>query len=434
MGARDETFVPIATGIVKVLRNGKHIGYRAYQTVQDLTRPKKIRLRSKRFRKTATVRQMNDWRADVKVTAKKLPQPSAKATQTGFAGDALMYLEAVKAMPSIADRRLHIHDWMAIFGNTPRSEITSVRIRAQRDRWLTKGPRRELRKTPDGWKRVLVEKPLSPASVNKRLRALENLFTVLDGQRAENPVRQVPECDEPEALARGSSFEVIQEILRHIPELTSPIKGQKGSRLGPSKTRARLDAMLWTGLAHSQLAKLKPAHVDFQALTYLRPRRKKGRRGDRNRPVPQERPRPLLPQAAAALKHLFAIGADGPFSRSSLYKSWKRAIAAANEARRAAHEKTGRKGRPALIPMTLRPYDVKHTFGAEAYKVSKDLRAVQELLGLSRLELADRYAHAAIAPAAADAASLLAARAAAATGEGLPGNLTPQVNRSRKRA
>lgn len=66
------------------------------------------------------------------------------------------------------------------------------------------------------------------------------------------------------------------------------------------------------------------------------------------------------------------------------------------------------------IPMTLRPYGVKHSVGGEAYRVSRDIRAVQELLGLSRLELADRYAHAAIAPAVALAAAKFGAAHATA--------------------
>ncbi len=82
--------------------------------------------------------------------------------------------------------------------------------------------------------------------------------------------------------------------------------------------------------------------------------------------------------------------------------------------------------------MTLRPYDVKHTFGGEAFRASGNIRAVQELLGLSRLELADRYALAAIAPVAAAAAQQLA-QYATRQAKALPAKVTP-ARKARKTA
>lgn len=401
MGRRRHSQGHPADGVfIERHRDGRVRGYRAYVRVRG-------RLIPKRFPPDATLDEMQRWREDTRRVERLMPA-LAPTPPRGFAGDALRYLETVKAMPSIADRRLHVHDWMAVFVDRPHEDITSTEIRAQRDRWLTTGPRRERQRIDGAWRSVLVPKPLSPHSVNLRLRALENLWTVL-WPNTPNPVRDVPECDEPEARARGESFAIIEELLAAAPARTRPVKGVKGSADGPSKSRARIAVMLWTGLAHSQVAQLdEHHHVDYAAMTYIRPRRRKGRRGQRNRTATTERPRPLLPQAAEALKHFFAIGAAGPFSRSSLHSSFKRWIVAANEARVRAHQEARRRGTPALIPMSLRPYDVKHTFGSEAYRASGNIRAVQELLGLSRLELADRYAHAAIAPVAAQAAAAMA--------------------------
>jgi hypothetical protein len=39
---------------------------------------------------------------------------------------------------------------------------------------------------------VEVDEPLSASSVDNRLRALRNLWTVLNGRHAPNPVREVP--------------------------------------------------------------------------------------------------------------------------------------------------------------------------------------------------------------------------------------------------
>lgn len=405
-------------------------GFRVFVRVPD-KHAKNGRLVSKRFPADAPLLAMKQWREDTRAEARRAPI-DPEPIPTGFAADARVYLETVKAMPSIADRRLHIHDWMAVFGERPRKDITSAMIRAHRDRMLTTGPKRVRRKVKGVYQTVLVAEPLSPGSVNRRLRALENLWTVLDGPQAPNPVRDVPECDEPPALARGSSFAVIQELLSYMPERTRPTKGVKRSWVGPSKTRARIAVELWTGLAHSQLEKLTPADVNFDTMTYFRPRRAKGRRGQRNRTAHGERPRPLLPQAAAAIRHLFAIGAGGKFSRSSLHKTFRRALRAANATRIRVHRQARRKGAPELIPASLRPYDVKHTFGSEAYLASRDLRAVQELLGHSRIELTERYALAAIAPAALAAAGLLAERADK-SGETFKPSLPP-VGRRRKHA
>lgn len=410
----------VAPGIFKVFRRGKFIGYRALVWVVDRAHPKGGRILPKRYPKDTPLATMKDWRQAERLAAKVAPpRVAAPVVPDGFAGHALTYLQAVKAMPSIATRRVHIGLWVALFGECSKDDVTPARIRAQRDAWLTVGPRRELRKVSGRWQWTAIVAPLAPGTVNRRLRALENMWTVLwPGEP--NPVRAVPECEEPEATARGASFAVIQEILDAMPDRTRRLKGQEQRGDEESKTKARIAVMLWTGLAHSQLAKLdERLHVDYDSMTYIRPRRLKGKRGKRGRSRAGtiDRAQPMIPQAAAAIKHLFAIGAGGTFSASSLYKSFKRGLAAANARRLEAHREAGRTGTPDLIPTTLRPYDVKHTFGAEAYRASKDLRAVQELLGLSDLALADRYARAAVAPAAASAAAELA-RVAGGKGQG----------------
>lgn len=407
---RAERLERVAPGIFKVYRRGTFVGYRALVWVVDRTSAKGGRVAPKRFPKDTRIATMKDWRQNERLVARATPTPTAPEPPAGFAGLALTYLQTVKAMPSIADRRHHIGLWVEVFRDGPLEDVTPARIRAQRDAWLLHGPRRVLRKALGRWRWTAIDAPLAPGTVNRRLRALENLFTVMRPDLP-NPVRAVPECEEPEPTARGTTFDVIQEILAHMPDRTRGRKGVKGSRDEDSKTKARIAVMMYTGLAPSQLMKLdEQLHVDYRTMTYLRPRRLKGRRGKRgrSRTGTVDRARPLLPQAAKALKHLFAIGAGGTFSTSSVHKSFKRGIAAANADRLEAHRKARRRRKPELIPTTLRPYDVKHTFGAEAYRASKDLRAVQELLGLSSIELADRYARAAVAPAAAVAAAELA--------------------------
>lgn len=361
-------------------------GYRVFQWVPDPTRPKG-RMKSKRWKHDATVKEMQQWQEKCRVDARE-PRPivDQPIALQGFIADAATYLQTVRAMPSHKDRVRDIGQWIAIFGETPSLAIGSPQIRAARDRWLTIGPKRVLEKTK-GEKVRWVSKavPVSASAVNHRLRALENFFTVMY-PKVSNPVREVPEADPPDQEPRGYSFALAQEVLAHMPDRTTPKKG--GTHEPGSLSRVRFETMLWTGLPAVQLARLKPELVDWVAGTVLVPRRQKGKKSRRARRR-QERPRPLLPQAIAALKRFFSLEANRQFSSTSLGRSVKRAIRAANVVRAAK--------RLPLISESITVYDLtRHTFGTEIFRASKNLKAVQDLLGHSDINQSARYAMAAV--------------------------------------
>lgn len=391
----------LPTGIVAVKRRGALVGYRTFQWVKDPERPNG-RIASKRWKADATLTEMGRWREQQRVDSRK-PKPVADAVETlaGFSADAVPYLEAVRSMTSYKDRARDIGEWIAIFGETPSLEIKSSRIRAAREQWLTIGPKRVLVKVKGEKPRwVSTAAPLSASAVNHRLRALENFFTVMYPGKP-NPVREVPEANEPEREPRGHSFALSLEILGFMPDRTAPIKG--GAHEPGSLSRARFEAMLWTGLPAVQLGKLKPELIDWIAGTMLVPRREKGKKSRRARRR-QERPRRLLPQAQEALKRLFALKGNRPFSSTSLGRSMHRAIRAANVVR-------AEKNLP-LIPESVTVYEMtRHTFGTEALRASKNLKAVQDLLGLSDLHQTERYSLAAVDEQSVIAINQLAAHA-----------------------
>lgn len=373
---------------------------RTFQWVRDPTRPNG-RVITKRWKDGATASEIRQWREEVRVAA-RTPPPLAKTPVDvlGFAADAVTYLDAVRAMPSWADRVRDIGEWIAIFGETPSLAIGSARIRAARDQWLMVGPKRVLEKVK-GETPVWVSKPipLSASTVNHRLRALENFYTVLY-PKTDNPVREVPEADEPDVEPRGQTFKLGLEILSCMPDITSPKKG--GTHEPGSLSRVRFETMLWTGLPAIQLMRLKPERVDWIAGTVLVPRRKKGKKSRRARRH-QERARPLLPHALTALKRFFALGANTRFSSTSLARSVRRAIRAAN-IKRAKHR------RP-LISEALTVYELtRHTFGTEVFRASKNLKAVQDLLGHADINQSARYALAAVTEGNATAIRQMAAR------------------------
>jgi site-specific recombinase XerD len=350
------------------------------------------RVRSKRFTRTPTyeptVKEIEEWREDQRVDARRRAADEPVPIGQGFLADAELYLETVAAMVGIKDRKRHIREWAALFGERPRSEIQSHEIRAQRDRWLTVGPKRVLVKTPGEkarWESRAI--PLSASSVNNRLRALENLFTVLDGKKADNPVREVDEADPPDEAPKGQSFALAYEILSFMPDVTTPKKG--GAVEAGSLSRVRFEAMLMTGFPAKQLGMLQPEHVNWQVPSVTPPKRLKGRRSRRARARRKPKPRQLMPAAVPVLRRFFDMGANRKFSSSSLRRSVKRAIRAANRVR-ALRELP-------LIPETLRPYDLtRHTFGTEVFRLTKNLLLVKDLMGHADIQQSERYAMAAI--------------------------------------
>ena len=267
-----------------------------------------------------------------------------------FEDDVDDYLASVAAMPSIGDRRLHMAEWARAFAGRDRNTITPLEIRTHLER---------LRQT------------LSPGSCNRRRTALMSFYTALNGKSGYNPVRDVPKYTE-DAEPRAQPLWTLYRIL---------------ALMKPSKTRARLRVMLWTGWPQAQLKRLKPAHVDLKrGRAYVTPRRKgKGRAGTWL---------PLLPGAIIALKDFDRWdcwtptdkeGKALPFSHSAMHSSFERAVEKFNRHR----------ARLKLPPVHVRPYDLRHSFGTWVAERITDERALQELLMHSRAEQTRRYTEAA---------------------------------------
>jgi site-specific recombinase XerC len=368
----------LPTGIVRTSR-----GYRVFQWVQ-WPGYERGRVRSKCFPADATIREMQGWQEDRRLEARARKNTTAPIVGEGFLADADRYLTAIVTMPTWKERKKHILEWVALFGERDRATITSTEIRAQRDRWLTVGPKRVYVKG-QGW--IAKPIPLSPHSVNLRLRALENLFTVLDGQDAPNPIDEVPEAEEASPAPKGQTFALAYEILSFMPDVTTPKKG--GSVEKGSLSRIRFETMLMTGLTPRQLSALKPEHVNWLAGTLLAPKRLKGRRSRRQRAGRTRKARQLMPAAIPILKRFFAVHANAAFSASSLRQSVRRAIKAANQAR------AQRQLPP--IPDGLTPYELtRHTFGTEVYRSTQNVLLVKDLLGHADSKQSERYAMAAI--------------------------------------
>jgi hypothetical protein len=185
----------LPTGIFRTLS-----GFRAYQWVPAPGYPEG-RMASRRFPITATIAEMQRWREEQQLLARRKHLLLAPPSATGFLADADRYLESIRTTPGYEQRRRFVQEWALVFGERPRHEITGAEIRAQRDRWLAVGPKRVHERLPNGLMQW-VEKPLplSPRSVEDRLAALADLYTVLDGPDAPNPAKAFPEIRLPRSL------------------------------------------------------------------------------------------------------------------------------------------------------------------------------------------------------------------------------------------
>lgn len=404
-------------------------GFRAWQWANGRNRSKRFRAGAlDKAAHAALLKKMQAWQESIRVAARTKATIATARTVEGFVADVATYLDAVKTMTSFRDRVRDMQAWMERLGDKPSLEITALDIRLARDAWRTKGPRHVQRKNPDTGVRewVAVPEPLAASSVNHRLRALENFFTVMY-PKADNPVRDVDECDEPPLQPKGQTFALGYEVLSFMPDRTAPKKG--GTHEAGSLSRIRYETMLVTGLTPKQVGLLKDEHVDWTVPSLVPPRRIKGRRSRRARARQQPKARSLMPAALPVLRRLFAMKANRPFSETSLGRSVKRAIRAANVARAKRRQPL-----PA-IPLTLTPYELtRHTFGTEIYRSTKNLKVVQELLGHSDIRQSDRYALAAVQEhqvVAVGSLSRVARRAQRQHGESSPSR-SPQRRKSQR--
>jgi len=303
---------------------------------------------------------MQRWREDTKAASRVARKP--RASRGTFEGDAKRYLAAVVGLADYASRQREIGLWVQVFKTRARDSITSADIRAQRDQWMTTP--RATHPTQKRTKPV----PVSPATINKRLRALSNLYRVLDGSQAHNPVRDVPELREPARRQRTLTHDDLRKIIAALSDRgTAPKKGAK--RLPYSPTKIRIRCLSFCQITPKQLGQLTPDDVDLAGKRLHLPARAKGHGA-------QDIWVDLVPEAVAAFTDFHQKQLYGPFSQHSLRKAWQRAA-----------KKAG--------IVHARPYDSRHAFGAFIYRATKSRAAVSQLLQHASWDTSSIYAGAA---------------------------------------
>lgn len=298
------------------------------------------RFKSKSFPKDTPLMVMRRWREDQRAAPRlgvELPGEAQPIER-----DVDDYLASVETMRSFGDRRRHMLDWAKRFQGRQRNTIQPLEIRRELDR---------LHKTHEA------------QSCNNRRTALMSFYTALNGRSGYNPVRDVPKFRRDDDAPRDQPMFVIDWLLAFMR---------------PSKTKARLVVMRWTGWPHMQVAQYRPQHRRGLGV-YVTSRRKGG--GVKGRVLP------LLPGAMKALDDLEAQRAIGSFSRSAMHSAVARAVAQLNQVR----------VRLRLEPVSIRPYDFRHSFGTMLAQLTTDDRAIQEIMLHSTAAQTRRYTEAATA-------------------------------------
>lgn len=328
------------------------------------------RQRSKSFPLTTPVADMRAW---IDTERKRHVRPVDASGSLG--ADITEYLQRIRAMPTYKQKAAHLELWARALGrDRPRRTITATEIDAILQRWLVTPSRPK----PGAKGRPSGPHGLDPQTVRKRRTSLLSLFVTLDGKAAENPVRATKNPTPPKPEARGTDYGTIARILDQIPAYKDTLKGQPKAL---SLTKLRITVLAYTGIPPGVLAGLTAADVSLSAATVrIRPRHKGA--------GVEARTLPLTPQGVAAFKALIAAKGLEPFWPDNLNVSFKRAC-------RRAH----------VTGLTL--YDLRHSFGAQLYRLTKDHKTVARfLLHADGSTQTARYAHAANAEvdrAAADA-------------------------------
>lgn len=318
--------------------------------------------------------------------------PRAASSNT-LAGDVPVYLLAVPQGQPRKHAAAMLAHWVraalplsvrgrarGAFGDAARTTITKHDVKVTLTVWESAG--------------------VSPASLNKRLTALRGLFrhyAVEDQALVTDGIRLVKE---PEAEARDIPVALVERILAAVCDRGAAAKGQKQGR---SHSKIRLRVIAWTGIPHMGIERLRERDVDFKAQrVWLQPRRK----GAGAPGVWLD----LIPPAVEALRDYAREGLwEVGFFRSAMNGAWKTAIKRVTREAIAANDEALLEQLRAL-PVRCHPYDLRHAYASEAYRVSKDPLAVKELLQHANLKTTARYAKGAVPERAAAATAAMAQR------------------------
>jgi integrase len=269
-----------------------------------------------------------------------------------LAADVRHYLETAKLTPQrYAERKDQLAWWCDAFGTRRRAELEAPDLRRALN-GLERGGRSG-------------KSPMAASTVNKYRFALSHVFTVLDGQAAANPLRDVPKYTEPDPEARDVPYEIIDRIIDEIRD--------RGQGLSVSRTKAIVRVLAYCPVTPAQLRRMRRSDVSLHAGAsgeIVTPGRKKGRgTTPKRKPLSAKGREALL--AFEAAECWTPDGTSVQFSRSSLYRTFTDA-----RDRVVAVLRVERPDLDLSRVAQMRPYDLRHSFATLASIVLNGNEAV----------------------------------------------------------
>lgn len=296
-----------------------------------------------------------------------------KAQRGTFAADVDEFLLTIPEGPSRSTRRSELAGWKALFEKRHRFTVTPAEIRKQMTRWL--------------------DDDVPASTINKRLSALRSMYRDLAKTPTDpNPPRMVKKLEEEDTEPRDVPMDMIDRIIRAMPDQGRPEKGQRwkdGTFPTVSLSKLRLRVFQWTGFAPATIGRITAEDLVRLDQDPPQVRLAKRRKGKGVKAVWLE----LLPQGAEALRSLRDAGELGPFSAQSLNQAWQRACKQVR-----LQEEKDKVPAAERIDAHITPYQIRHSFLTMLALICKDERAVQEYAQHADIRTTRRYTERSVPP------------------------------------
>ncbi|HET7342980.1 MAG TPA: tyrosine recombinase XerC [Methylomirabilota bacterium] len=217
------------------------------------------------------------------------------------------------------------------------------------------------------WLTALHARGLQPASIARKLAAVRSCFKFLvrRGVLERNPARELRGPRQPRKLVG----------FLPIDEASQLVEGRGLAGAHRVRDRAVLELLYASGLRVSELSGL-----DLDALDRAERTVRVLGKGRKERIVPYGG------QAARALEAWLAVRGDADGALFTSPRGGRLGV-------RALHRIVSGAARAAGIVRRVSPHTLRHTFATHLLDGGADLRAIQELLGHSRLSTTQRYTH-----------------------------------------
>jgi integrase len=182
---------------------------------------------------------ISDMRKEVLTRLARDTASGDARTRRGTLADAIDRWEPLEqSLASWKERRAELRAWKhAIGGDVRLTAITAVDARRVMSAWAMAG--------------------VSPKTIRNRRWALQHLYRVLLGQKAETPVDDIPPPPKTKTIPRAIDPAVVLEVYENLLQL------EAAGILQDTKTRARFMVRASTGKRPSEIMRAQPSDVDL---------------------------------------------------------------------------------------------------------------------------------------------------------------------------